>query len=124
MRGGWRGKLPRSSLSSFLVGRDGGATAWPTSNGSHAMTSDSWFPRPFARALNTKDPLAREGLAVVPKDIAGARFVSQGDARIVEQAATRFEPRTHGILECQDYCSTSILFQRNAISANGTMWGP
>ena len=73
MRGGWRGKLPRSSLSSFLVGRDGGATAWPTSNGSHAMTSDSWFPRPFARALNTKDPLAREGLAVVPKDIAGAR---------------------------------------------------
>jgi hypothetical protein len=27
-----------------------------------------------ARALNTKDPLAREGLAVVPKDIAGARF--------------------------------------------------
>ncbi len=25
-----------------------------------------------ARALNTKDPLAREGLAVVPKDIAGA----------------------------------------------------
>ena len=27
-----------------------------------------------ARALNTKDPLAREGLAVVPKDIAGAGF--------------------------------------------------
>ena len=27
-----------------------------------------------ARALDTKDPLAREGLAVVPKDIAGAGF--------------------------------------------------
>jgi site-specific DNA recombinase len=27
-----------------------------------------------AKALNTKDPLAREGLAVVPKDIAGAGF--------------------------------------------------
>jgi hypothetical protein len=27
-----------------------------------------------AKALNTKDPLAREGLAVVPRDIAGARF--------------------------------------------------
>ena len=26
-----------------------------------------------ARALNTRDPLAREGLAVVPRDIAGAR---------------------------------------------------
>ncbi len=40
-----------------------------------------------ARALNTKDPLAREGLAVVPKDIAGARFVSQGDTRILELVA-------------------------------------
>ena len=40
-----------------------------------------------AKALNTKDPLAREGLAVVPKDIAGARFVSQEDARFVEQIA-------------------------------------
>ena len=28
----------------------------------------------LARAFNTKDPLAREGLAVVPKDIAGAGF--------------------------------------------------
>ena len=36
------------------------------------------MPEPYtvseavARALNTKDPLARERLAVVPKDIAGA----------------------------------------------------
>ena len=40
-----------------------------------------------ASALDTKDPLAREGLAVVPKDIAGARFVSQGDTRILERVA-------------------------------------
>jgi hypothetical protein len=40
-----------------------------------------------AKHLNTKDPLAREGLAVVPKDIAGARFVSQGDARILDRVA-------------------------------------
>jgi hypothetical protein len=41
-----------------------------------------------ATTLNTKDPLAREGLTVVPKDIAGARFVSQGDARVLERVAT------------------------------------
>ena len=32
-------------------------------------------------------PVAREGLVVVPKDIAGARFVSQGDGRMLERVA-------------------------------------
>jgi hypothetical protein len=40
-----------------------------------------------AKAPNSKDPLARGGLSVVPRDIAGARFVSQGDARILVQVA-------------------------------------
>ena len=37
--------------------------------------------------LNHKGLLARGGPSVVPKDIAGARFVSQGDARILERVA-------------------------------------
>ena len=39
------------------------------------------------KRLNHKDLLARGGLSVVPKDIAGARFVSQGDARVLERVA-------------------------------------
>ena len=42
---------------------------------------------PGFAGLSSPEPLAREGLAVVPKDIAGARFVSQGDARILESVA-------------------------------------
>ena len=37
--------------------------------------------------LNHKDLLARGGPSVVLKDIAGARFVSQGDIRILERLA-------------------------------------
>ena len=36
---------------------------------------------------NTKDPWRESVSAVVPKDIVGARFVSQGDTRILERVA-------------------------------------
>ena len=42
---------------------------------------------PGFAGLSWPEPPAGEGLAVVPKDIAGARFVSQGDARILERLA-------------------------------------
>jgi len=40
-----------------------------------------------AEAFNHEDPLWREGLCVDLAVIAGTRFVSQGDARILEQVA-------------------------------------